>query len=73
MRRYVVQLTKLAQKQVRKVPTHIRAKFQGWIEQVNTDGLPETRRSSGLNDEQLKGQLKGLRGIRLSYQWRAIY
>jgi proteic killer suppression protein len=62
-----------AKKQLRKVPTHVVDKLLGWIRLVEDHGLEEIRKIPGYHDEQLKGDRKGQRSIRLSRAYRAIY
>lgn len=70
---FVVHLSKTAQKQIQKLPSHIVVKLMAWIESVNTDGLEEVRKVPGFHDEPLRGQRAGQRSIRLSRSYRAIY
>ncbi|MDZ7667285.1 MAG: type II toxin-antitoxin system mRNA interferase toxin, RelE/StbE family [Desulfotignum sp.] len=66
-------LNKKAQRQIKKVPTHITDKLTVWIATVEDDGIMETRKLPGYHDEPLKGQRAGQRSIRLSKAYRAIY
>ncbi len=68
-----VKLSRLAQRQLRKVPKHIVVRLQRWVELVEYDGLMEARRIPGFHDELLRGQRAGQRSIRLSRAYRAIY
>jgi toxin HigB-1 len=68
-----VELTKWAQKQLRKVPADVVKRLQAWIEYVETKSLEEARKVPGYHDEPLKGKRAGQRSVRLSRQWRAIY
>jgi len=68
-----VLLSKLANKQLRKTPKHIRRKLLAWIKSVRSDGLEDVRKQPGFHDEPLLGTRKGQRSIRLSIKWRAIY
>lgn len=68
-----VELSKDAQKALRKTPKHIVAKLLAWVDLVEQEGIGEARIRPGFHDEPLKGILKGKRSIRLSKQWRAIY
>ncbi|MEZ4741685.1 MAG: type II toxin-antitoxin system mRNA interferase toxin, RelE/StbE family [Bdellovibrionota bacterium] len=68
-----VELSKDAQKALRKAPKHIVAKLLAWVDLVEQEGMDEARTRPGFQDEPLKGTLKGKRSIRLSKQWRAIY
>jgi proteic killer suppression protein len=70
---YRVKLTKTAQKQADKAPSHVLRSLITWAESVEEYGLPETRRIPGFHDEPLKGKLQGKRSVRLTLQWRAIY
>jgi len=68
-----VELSPLAQKQLRKLPTHIVISFQNWVEDVEERGPEEVRKIPGYHDEPLRGELKGLRSFRLSKAYRAYY
>ncbi|MBX3020551.1 MAG: type II toxin-antitoxin system mRNA interferase toxin, RelE/StbE family [Bdellovibrionales bacterium] len=68
-----VELSSLAQKQLKKLPMHIVVSFQNWVEDVEERGLEEVRKIPGYHDEPLRGELKGLRSIRLSKAYRAYY
>ena len=66
-------LSSRAKKQLRKVPDHIKTKFEYWCDLVDFTGLLEARKYKGFHDEPLKGERKGQRSIRLSKSYRAIY
>jgi len=68
-----VVLNKKAQKQFKKIPTHIQGKLQSWIESVEAFGIEEIRIIPGYHDEPLTGQRTGQRSIRLSRAYRAFY
>ena len=68
-----VQLSRLAEKQLKRTPAYIRVKLARWIAQVLSHGLAQVRQQPGYHDEPLKGKRKGQRSIRLNKQWRAIY
>ena len=68
-----VEITKLAEKQLRKVPQHIKDNLIIWVIAVEQDGLEEVRKVPGYHDEPLKGDRAGQRSIRLSRAYRAIY
>jgi proteic killer suppression protein len=70
---YTVELASLAKKQLKKLPQHIVINFQNWVEDVETRGLEEVRKTPSYHDESLGGKLKGLRSIRLSRAYRAYY
>lgn len=65
--------SKLASKQLQKVPTHIANKVKGWVKSVQAVGLITIRSKKGLHDEPLKGTRQGQRSVRLNQQWRLIY
>ena len=57
---------KNAQKQLKKLPSHIVRKLQLWAEQVEMLGIGEIRKIQGYHDEPLTADRKGQRSIRLS-------
>ncbi|MCK5165424.1 MAG: type II toxin-antitoxin system RelE/ParE family toxin [Desulfobacula sp.] len=68
-----VLLNKKAQKQLKKLPSHIVTKLQTWVAQVQIIGITEARIITGYHDEPLLGKRKGQRSIRLSKFYRAFY
>lgn len=68
-----VEIARLAERQLRKVPQHIKDNLIIWVEAVEQDGLEEVRKMPGYHDEPLKGDRAGHRSIRLSRSYRAIY
>lgn len=62
-----------AKQNLKKVPSFIALKLQGWIDAVGNSGLNEVRKIPGYHDEPLKGNRKGQRSIRLNIAYRAIY
>jgi proteic killer suppression protein len=68
-----VEITRLAEKQLRKLPRHIVGNLMIWVAAVEHDGLEEVRKVPGYHDEPLKGDRRGQRSIRLSRAHRAIY
>ncbi len=68
-----VTLSKLAQKQIKKLPRHIVENLAAWVDDVETRGLDEVKKIPGFHDEPLRGNRKGERSIRLSRAYRAIY
>jgi proteic killer suppression protein len=68
-----VEISKQAEKQLRKVPVQIVLALHAWVRDVETNGLEEARKVPGYHDEPLKGARSGQRSIRLNRQWRAIY
>jgi toxin HigB-1 len=68
-----VEITKLAARQLRKVPQYILKNLMIWVTAVELDGLEEVRKVPGYHDEPLRGERAGQRSIRLSRAYRAIY
>ena len=68
-----VEITRLAEKQLRKLPRHSVDNLMIWVAAVEHDGLEEVRKVPGYHDEPLKGDRSGQRSIRLSRAYRAIY
>lgn len=68
-----VRITKFAEKQLRRLPRHIKETALAWAAAVELDGLPKTRRLPGYHDEPLKGERLGQRSVRLSRAYRLIY
>lgn len=66
-------LSKLAQKQLKKLPRHIVENLASWVDDVENVGLLEVRKILGYHDEPLHGDRRGQRSIRLSKAYRAIY
>lgn len=68
-----ITINQTAKKQLAKIPVHIVAKLQAWVEAVSHDGISEVRKISGYHDEPLHGNRLGQRSIRLNKSYRAIY
>ncbi|MFZ3229904.1 MAG: type II toxin-antitoxin system mRNA interferase toxin, RelE/StbE family [Pseudobdellovibrio sp.] len=68
-----VELSKRAEKDILKLPSHIQRKLRLWIYDVERLGLNEVQKIPGYHDEPLKGDRKGQRSIRLNIAYRAIY
>ena len=68
-----VELSKQVRKQIKKLPRHIIENLSAWVDDVETRGLEEVRKTPGYHDEPLQGDRKGQRSIRLSRAYRAIY
>lgn len=68
-----VEISKLAVKQLRKLPRHIVDNLAIWVAAVEHDGLEEVGKVRSYHDEPLKGDRAGQRSIRLSRSYRAIY
>ena len=68
-----VVVSKTAEKDLRKVPMHVRVNFFAWVDAVAHDGLETVRKVPGYHDEPLAGSRVGQRSIRLSRSYRAFY
>jgi proteic killer suppression protein len=68
-----VEISRLAEKQLRKLPRHIVDNLLIWVAAVEHDGLEAVRKVPGYHDEPLKGDRTGQRSIRLSRAYRAIF
>jgi len=68
-----VEITRLARKQISRLPRHIVENLTAWIDDVEDRGLEEVRKIPGYHDEPLHGDRWGQRSIRLSRSYRAIY
>ena len=55
------------------LPRQVRRRLLAWMDVVVTEGIMRARAVRGFRDEALLGKLKGLRSIRLSRSYRAIY
>ncbi len=66
-------VSKLAKKQIIKLPRYIIESLESWVDDVETRGLIEVRKTPGYHDEPLKGHRRGQRSVRLSRAYRAIY
>lgn len=68
-----IAVSKKAIKQLKRLPTHVVVKLQGWVGDVQLHGLRAARKQPGFHDEPLQGKRLGQRSIRLSKAYRAIY
>lgn len=68
-----VNISKFAEKQLKKIPSFIKEALFIWASTVEEIGIRETRKLPGYHDEPLKGERKGQRSIRLNRAYRAIY
>lgn len=68
-----IELSRLAKKQIKKIPEFILNKLESWIRAVELEGLEVIKKIPGYHDEALKGNRKGQRSIRLNRAYRAIY
>jgi toxin HigB-1 len=68
-----VSISRRARKDLSKCPAHIVQNFMAWVGTVQLEGLERARRLPGCHDEQLLGEWRGHRSVRLSRSYRAIY
>ncbi|MBI5139640.1 type II toxin-antitoxin system mRNA interferase toxin, RelE/StbE family [Candidatus Nomurabacteria bacterium] len=68
-----VEISRFAEKQLKKIPGYIKEALHSWTVTVEKIGVMETRKLTGYHDEPLKGDRKGQRSIRLNRAYRAIY
>ena len=61
-----LELSKLARKQLKKLPRHIVENLAAWVDDVEDCGLEEVRKITGYHDETLHGNRRSQRSIRLS-------
>lgn len=66
-------ITPFAEKQLKRLPLHIKEHVLYWARSIETQGILEIRKLSGYHDEPLKGKRKGQRSIRLNRAYRLIY
>lgn len=69
----VVEISKAAARDLRRVPRHVVIKLMGWVASVEDQGLELVRKIPGYHDEPLHGKRAGQRSIRLSRDYRAFY
>lgn len=68
-----INVSKRAQKDLKKAPKHIAKNFQRWAILVEVVGLVEVRKIKGFHDEPLTGDRSGQRSVRLSKAYRLFY
>ena len=68
-----VVITKLAEKQLRKLPLFIKEAVAIWSTSVEEDGIRKVRQLPGYHDEPLFGVHRGQRSVRLNRAYRLFY
>jgi toxin HigB-1 len=69
-----VEVTRRAERSLKKVPKQVAAKFFYWMRQVQEHGLELVMTIPGYHDEPLHGKLKGYcRSVRMALGYRAYY
>ncbi len=66
-------ISQFAEKQLKRIPTHINEHVYYWAKSVEIQGSWAVRKLSGYHDEPLKGKRSGQRSIRLNRAYRLIY
>lgn len=61
------------EKQLDAIPAHLVGSFYDWVRAVERDGMRSVRQLSGYHDEKLRGELAGLRSVRLTKAYRVLY
>jgi proteic killer suppression protein len=68
------EVSKRAERSLRKVPRQVAAKFFYWKLQIEEHGLEVVMGVPGYHDEPLQGKLKGyVRSVRMALGYRAYY
>lgn len=68
-----VEISRWAQKDIARLPSHIQDKLFLWVRMIELCGIYEVRKISGFHDEPLSGNRKGERSVRLNRGYRVIY
>jgi proteic killer suppression protein len=68
-----VAITRRVEKQARRLPVRVSEKLWTWVYLVMEIGLEEVRKIPGFHDEPLVGRRRGMRSVRLSRAYRALY
>ena len=61
------------EKQLDALPEHVVGSFYDWVRAVERDGMRSVRQLAGYHDEKLRGELTGLRSVRLTKAYRVLY
>jgi proteic killer suppression protein len=68
-----VVISRLAEKQLKRLPPHIKRALFYWSKIVREYGIAEIRKRPGYHDEPLVGNRFGQRSVRLNRSYRVIY
>lgn len=68
-----VQWDQSVHKQIHKLPDSMVGSFYDWVNAVEQLGMERVRILPGYHDEKLRGQLRGLRSVRISKAYRVLY
>ena len=70
---WTVREHKTVPKVIPRAPRQVQVNYVAWKRIVELQGPHGLRAVKGFHDEKLKGEWKGYRSSRLSFQWRVIY
>ena len=65
--------TRVFEKQLKKLPEHIRQKVILWVFLVESQSIWDVAKNPGFHDEPLRGERKGQRSVRMNKAYRIIY
>lgn len=68
-----IEISKSADKALRKAPNEIRDSFDAWKNVITLNGVSGVTAINGYRDHALKGDWEGARSSSLNSQWRVIY
>lgn len=70
---YKIEISKSADKTLKKAPVEIRDAFDAWKNVVQLQGVLGLKAINGYRDHALKGDWEGARSSSLNEQWRVVY
>jgi addiction module RelE/StbE family toxin len=68
-----IDISKSADKALKKAPIEIRDSFDAWRNIVQLNGVSGLKVINGYKDHPLKGEWEGARASSLNSQWRIVY
>ena len=70
---YIIEISKVADKVLKKAPIQVRNAFDAWKNVIQLDGISGVKAINGYRDHSLNGEWLGARSSSLNTQWRVIY
>jgi addiction module RelE/StbE family toxin len=70
---WAIQISKSADKALKKAPIEIRNAFDAWKNVAQMSGVRGLKAINGFRDHAPKGDWEGARSTSLNTQWRVIY
>ncbi|MFZ4715648.1 MAG: type II toxin-antitoxin system mRNA interferase toxin, RelE/StbE family [Bacteriovoracaceae bacterium] len=70
---WTIEISKSANKLLRKAPVEIRDSFDAWKNIIQFQGITGLKAINDYRDHALKGDWDGARSSSLNSQWRVIY